>query len=65
MSEIPVAVGREATGISRPPRTGGLAPIRYTVLKMVYDVGQWRHGGDSYLPRSTRFTHSCAVCRRP
>ena len=31
--EIPVGVGREPSGISWPPRTGGLAPIRYNVFK--------------------------------
>ena len=28
-----IAVGREPSGISWPPRTGGLAPIRFTILK--------------------------------
>ena len=31
--EIPVAVGREPSGIPWPARTGGLAPIRFTVLE--------------------------------
>ena len=33
MFELRVAVGREPSGISWPPRTGGLAPIRYTFLR--------------------------------
>ena len=35
--EIPVAVVREPSGISWPPRTGGLAPNRYTVLNNPLD----------------------------
>ena len=44
MFEFRVAVGREPSGISWSPRTGGLAPIGYTFLRnaLARSSSQWK-----------------------